>query len=186
MGMSTRWEQADASGNERTAGVRVGEVWVEGCLYRYSTKLLTALVERVVVEVVSPGHHRHTCYLVGGGLFTMPVPMSPSEMVAAARSARPNRPSTQGEGFTGFIEGCPYVRAFLTEQIKQNGQDRALGSLLFFWGDDVWKACLADRGEGRSVWGQGDSFEEAVSDIESRLKGGTADWRKDRPRGGKR
>lgn len=124
--------------------------------------------------------------VVGFEVINMPVNLSPAEMLAAARNAKPPAPADSGDGYEGFIADMPYVRAFMQTPLPGDKAGKCVGSLLFFWDGDVWKVCLSDREAQRSVWGQGSSLESSCSSLEERLRAGTADWRRDKSRFGKK
>lgn len=74
----------------------------------------------------------------------------------------------------------PLLHAMLT--ITQvNGKPRETSSLLLFCEDGLFKACLNDRGNARTLWASGGTITALLEALEKALATGEAAWRKSRP-----
>jgi len=83
----------------------------------------------------------------------------------------------------------PALSEHLTATTYPDGGQRTTSTLLLFFDDGVWKACLKDRDQGRSLWHSTDSPGAILDELEALLQGEDQEWRKDRewsPTGGQK
>jgi predicted RNase H-like HicB family nuclease len=74
---------------------------------------------------------------------------------------------------------------YLTLEVWEDGTARRTSTLLMFIEDGVWKVCLRDRANSRTLWRAGESPEEALAALEAALEGDATDWRRDHWEGDK-
>ena len=85
-----------------------------------------------------------------------------------------------------FAEDFPALSEFLLIRKMDDGTVRQGASLLIFAEDGVWKACLNDRAEERTLWCSGSTFADLLDALEAMLQSDSPQWRKPGPRKAKK
>lgn len=91
-------------------------------------------------------------------------------------------PPPQGDP---FATGYPTIWEYLTIRMYESGEERKTSTLLAFVEDGVWKACLNDRDQQRSLWVTGGSHAGALAALEALLEAGGGVWRQYTPYDGR-
>jgi len=78
---------------------------------------------------------------------------------------------------TKFAERLPALGEYLTSDKWENGDARVTSTLLVFQEDGVWKCCLNDRDQLRTLWVSGASMLDVLDALESLLASGEGEWR---------
>lgn len=65
----------------------------------------------------------------------------------------------------------------LTDVAWDDGSERRPSTLLLFFSDGVWKACLNDKESERTGWIAGHTLSELLSSLDKALAGNKVDWR---------
>jgi len=73
----------------------------------------------------------------------------------------------------------PALTEYLVATAWEDGEERTPATLLLLTEVGLWKGCLHDRDEGRSLWRSGRTEEAVLTALESALASGEADWRRD-------
>jgi hypothetical protein len=77
----------------------------------------------------------------------------------------------------------------LTETKWDDGSERTPSTLLVFYSDGCWKACLNDKSMGRTGWISSATLSGLLRTLDEALEAEKLDWRKSTPpagRGGKK
>jgi len=74
----------------------------------------------------------------------------------------------------------PALHEYLTMVAYPDGGKRTTSTLMLFCDDGVWKACLKDRDQARSLWITSDGPTGLLDDLEACLQGDVQEWRKDK------
>lgn len=103
------------------------------------------------------------------------------------------KPDTANGGDSGaapcldgeFASSFPLVCEYLTQRRYDDGTERELSSLTFFY-EDTPKVSLADKDARRSVYVSGADWYEALKTLERALRAGAIEWRAWKERGKKK
>lgn len=85
-----------------------------------------------------------------------------------------------------FFKDYPALFEFLTAYAYPDGQVRTPSCFTVFAEDGAFKIVLNERDRNLSLWGTGQSFQDALKTLEERLKSDRPDWRKNRPQGARK
>lgn len=87
----------------------------------------------------------------------------------------------------GWEKEYPALFEYLTLVVWEDGTARQTSTLLLFFEDGAWKACLNDRENARSAWASGGSPHQAIRALEDALGDDLVEWRrrKDKPSRGR-
>lgn len=77
-----------------------------------------------------------------------------------------------------FSEAYPALYEYLTLDVWDDGSARQTATLLTFCEGSVWKGCLNDRAQERSLWASAVTYDGLLSELDTRLVNGSAEWRK--------
>lgn len=75
----------------------------------------------------------------------------------------------------------PCIYEYLTARLFSDGSERETATLLLFAAEGVWKCCLNDRAEERSLWATGYTHGAAMGALEAMLDNSTGEWRRSKP-----
>ena len=84
-----------------------------------------------------------------------------------------------------FQKQYPALFEYMTATAFSDGQERTPCSITVFAEDGQFKVCLAERDLDMTLWGTGETFQEALRCVEDRLKGPNPDWRRKKAYKGK-
>ena len=79
---------------------------------------------------------------------------------------------------SGGAQLFPLLHEYVTAVTWADGSPRITSSLLIFFEDGIFKACINDRAAGRSGWATGKTVDQALSSLEAMLAGDRVEWRK--------
>jgi hypothetical protein len=74
----------------------------------------------------------------------------------------------------------PYIVAFLSQTVWEDGKDRKPGSILVVADGGLWKCWVNDRDALLSAWVSADTLLDLLSAVERGLAGDALSWRSDR------
>lgn len=102
---------------------------------------------------------------------------------------RPDEPAAPADGEAAASAGdwgkwYPALTEYLVSLVWPDGQARVTSTLLLLFEEGLWKACVNDRANDRSLWLSGRTPDAVLERVEEALAGGLCDWR--RRRGGER
>jgi hypothetical protein len=63
----------------------------------------------------------------------------------------------------------------------EDGKRRQTATLTLLWEEQVWKCCVNDRDNNRSLWVSGDSISEVIERAEKALHDDSPAWRTYKP-----
>ena len=86
-------------------------------------------------------------------------------------------PPTKTDSYSEFERMWPNLLAFLQDETYEDGSRRTTGTLLFFFQDGQFKACLNDRDCSRSAFLTSSGIHEACDALEEGLANDNLDWR---------
>jgi len=92
----------------------------------------------------------------------------------AAKAAKGKAAVVKDEEFSSLY---PAISEFLYATVDDEGKPRLTATLMLFADGGLVKALLNDRQNQQSLWAQGSSFEEALSDLDRRIQDDTSAWR---------
>lgn len=72
----------------------------------------------------------------------------------------------------------PALFEMLTATAWEDGSPRTTSSLLLFFEDGWFKACVNDRAAGRTGWATGRSADAALASLEASIANDSVEWRK--------
>lgn len=98
---------------------------------------------------------------------------------ASPERGGPTQPAVGG----GWERTYPTLFEYLTLYRWEDGQPRQTATLLIFFEDGAWKACLNDREHARSAWAAGGTPLGALQALEEAVCDDTVDWRRRKPQG---
>lgn len=75
----------------------------------------------------------------------------------------------------------PCLSEYLLLRNFDDGSERETATLLVFAAEGLWKCCLNDRAEEKTLWASGTTYSDALTALESMLSGGGAEWRRTKP-----
>jgi len=95
---------------------------------------------------------------------------------------RPPAPPTSGpptskQSYSEWEKLWPNLLAFMQDETYEDGSRRTTGTLLFFFQDATFKACLNDRDCNRSAFLSASGIHEACDALEEGLANDSLDWR---------
>jgi hypothetical protein len=94
------------------------------------------------------------------------------------RMKRPTKDESAMKPAEGdLFRGLRDVWDCLTADTYDDGTKRKRCTILLVADGGTAKVCLVDKGENRTVWAAGASFDEAMLALDEGLKTGTATWR---------
>jgi len=95
------------------------------------------------------------------------------------RPAAPAAPVATGrkDSYSEFEKMWPNLLAFLQDETYEDGSRRTTGTMLFFFQDGQFKACLNDRDCNRSAFLTASGVHEACDSMEAGLANDNLDWR---------
>lgn len=99
------------------------------------------------------------------------------KFVSRAAKARDASQGASHEATVAFQAEFPATWEFLTLEEHDDGAKRERGLVLLLWENGVFKACMQDRDQQRSLWVSGRSPLLALCALEDALSDPTADWR---------
>lgn len=88
-----------------------------------------------------------------------------------------------GAALSDWTTLFPELWGHLSDPVWEGGEERRTSTLLLFWEEGLWKACLNDRALQRTAWSSGATPEGVLTSLEAGLADGMLEWR--RPSGGK-
>ena len=76
---------------------------------------------------------------------------------------------------------CPTLACYLGADSWPDGEVRQRSTLIVFYEEGQYKACLSDKDTCMTLWASARSFEGVPEALEARLTEDSPDWRKQRP-----
>lgn len=89
----------------------------------------------------------------------------------------PPPPPGGKHSYSEFERMWPNLLAFLMDETYEDGSRRTTGTLLFFFQDGQFKACLNDRDCARAAFLTAPGVHEACDALEEGLANESLDWR---------
>lgn len=87
----------------------------------------------------------------------------------------------KGPADAKFSIGYPALWEYLTLEAWEDGRPRETSTLLLMVEEGLWKACLNDRAQDRSLWVSGHSIDACVASLDDRLTSDSGEWRRRNP-----
>lgn len=93
------------------------------------------------------------------------------------------RPDPENDAFPGVY---PLLHEHLTLVRWDDGKPRQVSTLMVTQEDGVWRGCLNDRANQRSVWVSAATFYAVLDRLEDGLQRDSLEWRRNSWQGGRR
>jgi hypothetical protein len=96
-----------------------------------------------------------------------------ADALAKAKAAGVGTPAVDVE----LEEAFPILYALMTELRVDARTVRQPSSITVFTQDGMWKCCIVEKDENKSLFGSGDTLWGALANVEARLDSPIVDWR---------